>query len=101
MIGVTRYYGIFNQLGQNLKNIPPDVEYEWLQKYKEQDGTLYPYAVATADAGLKNGQEYGVSGIPHFVLIGKKGKVRLYAVGSGETSEKKLEDGVKDLLQES
>ena len=43
---------------------------------------------------------YGVNGIPHMTLIDKKGIVRIYAIGSGEVSEKKLEEGIKKLLAE-
>ena len=50
---------------------------------------------------MRNALRFGVSGIPHMILIDKKGFIRFYAVGSGPASEKSLENGVIELLQES
>jgi len=98
IIGVTKYYGFFNQLGQNLRNITPDEELEWLKKFKAHHEVPYPYAIATAEHASKNFSAYGVYGIPHMILIDKKGKVRYFSIGSGEASEKTLTNGVRELL---
>jgi len=100
IIGVTRYYGIFNQLGQNIRNITPQEELKWIEKFKKHYEIPFPYAVASKENGAKNASAYGVGGIPHMVLIGKKGRVRIYTIGSGKSSEDKLENGVKKLLAE-
>ncbi len=100
IIGVTKYYGIFNQLGQNLRNITPAEELEWIKKFKAQYEIPFPYAVAAGENASKNFSAYGVYGIPHMVLIDKKGKVRYYAIGSGKSSEETLEKGVKELIAE-
>ena len=50
-------------------------------------------AVALADQAL--GEKFGVSGIPHTVVIGKDGVVRAVHVGFGPGGEKRLE---KDIL---
>ncbi len=60
----------------------------------------FPYGIGAGDAAKKNSSQYGVYGIPHMVLIDKKGKVRLFAVGSGKWSEEKLDKGVQALLAE-
>lgn len=100
IIGVTRYYGIFNQLGQNLRNISPQEELQWIEKFKKHYEIPFPYGVASKEKGALNASAYGVGGIPHMVLIGKKGRVRIYTIGSGKSSEDKLENGVKELLAE-
>lgn len=100
IIGVTRYYGFFNQLGQDLKNISTQEELSWIEKFKKHHELPFPYAVASVADGEHNAKAYGVIGIPHVVLIDKKGVVRLYAIGSGPASEEKILDGVKELLAE-
>jgi len=100
IIGVTRYQGFFNQLGQNLKNLAPEAELEWIRKFKAHHEMPIVYAVASMDEGRKNEATYGVYGIPHMVLIDKKGIVRLYTIGSGKSSEDKLQKGVEELLAE-
>ncbi|MBN1542240.1 TlpA family protein disulfide reductase, partial [candidate division KSB1 bacterium] len=100
IIGLTRTYGFFNQLGQNLKNIETEQEIEWIEKFKAEHEIPFPYAIADSDAGRENAIRYGVSGIPHLVLIDKTGRVRMYAIGSGKATEKKLSQGIVDLLAE-
>ncbi len=101
IIGITRYYGMFNQLGQNLRNISTADELAWIEKFKAFHKIPFPYAVADVKNGEKNAISYGVTGIPHMILIDKKGTVRLYTIGSGKSSEEKLEKGVIELLNEN
>jgi thiol-disulfide isomerase/thioredoxin len=100
VIGLTRYYGRFNQLGENLTDIGPEVELQWLEKFKVHHSIPFPYAIADEATGKQNALVFGVSGIPHMVLIDRKGVVRYYAVGSGKVSEGILDKGVAQLLQE-
>ncbi|MBT7872836.1 MAG: hypothetical protein HN758_00260 [Verrucomicrobia bacterium] len=41
---------------------------------------------------------YGVTGIPHVVVLDRKGKVQLMRVGSGGQNSKDVEDKIKELL---
>ncbi len=100
IIGVTQYYGSFSQMGQRLRNLKPAQELVWVQKFKVHHEMPFPYGIGAGDAAKKNSSQYGVYGIPHMVLIDKKGKVRLFAVGSGKWSEEKLDKGVQALLAE-
>jgi thiol-disulfide isomerase/thioredoxin len=43
---------------------------------------------------------YGVNGIPHVVLIDRKGLSRLVVVGAGEDNARKIENEIKTLLAE-
>lgn len=101
IIGVTRYYKSFRQLGQNLSDLKPEEELMWLEKFKRHHDMPFPYAVTSNEDTQKIYSDFGVNGIPHMVLIDKKGIVRVYAIGSGKRSEEKLEKGVKQLLAES
>lgn len=100
IIGVTRFYGRFNQLEQNLQNITPEDELPWLEKFKQHHEIPFPYAIASVEDGKNNGAVWGVLSIPHIVLVDKTGVVRMYALGSGKASEEKLEKGVIQLLEE-
>jgi peroxiredoxin len=42
---------------------------------------------------------YGVTGIPHVVVIDREGKIRLMKVGSGEANAKEIGDLLADLLK--
>jgi thiol-disulfide isomerase/thioredoxin len=101
VIGVTRFYGRFNQLDQNLTGLKPEEELGWLEKFKVHHNIPFPYAIADEAAGLRNALLFGVSGIPHIIVIDKKGLVRYYAIGSGKASEQTIEKGVIELLHES
>lgn len=100
IIGLTRYYGRFNQLGQNLRDLQPEAELEWIRKFKTHHEIPFAYAVAAGEAAAANELNYGVYGIPHQVLIDRKGIVRLYAIGSGPASEEKLSQGIAQLIAE-
>jgi len=100
IIGLTRCYGRFNQLGQNLRDLAPAAELEWITKFKEHHQISFPYAVADAEEAAANEAAYGVYGIPHMVVIDKKGVVQEYAIGSGPSSEKKLDDAIARLIAE-
>ncbi len=100
IIGLTRYYGRFNQLGQNLRDLKPAEELEWIKKFKTFHKIPFAYAVAEGEQASANELGYGVYGIPHMVLIDKKGIVRDYAIGSGPASEEKLSQGVARLIAE-
>ncbi len=99
IIGVTRYYGFFNQLGQNLRDLPPEEELEWIKKFKWHHQIPFAYAVADMASGRKNEEAYGVYGIPHMVVIDQKGLVREVAIGSGKASEEKLDRIIADLFR--
>jgi len=100
IIGVTRYYGYFNQLGQNLKDISQETEQQWISLFKQKHAIPFPYAIGEGENAKMNSEAYGEYGIPHMLLIDKKGRMRVFAVGSGKASEEKLSKGVEELLGE-
>ncbi|MDZ7337214.1 MAG: redoxin domain-containing protein [candidate division KSB1 bacterium] len=99
IIGLTKYYGRFNQLGQNLTDLSPAEELEWIKKFKAHHEIPFPYAVASAEQAKANFDAYGVKGIPTVAVIDQNGVVQLIVVGSGENQAKKIEQKIKELLQ--
>ncbi len=98
IIGLTKYYGRFNQLEQNLTGLSPQEELEWIKKFKAHHEIPFPYAVATDEQARRNFDAYGVKGIPTVALIDQKGVVQLIVVGSGENQAQKIEEKIKQLL---
>lgn len=66
-----------------------------IEAFVEKQEFLYP--IGLSEESL-NYLAYGVGGIPHVVLIDKKGLVKYYKVGSGDSSE--LEEKIVSLLGE-
>jgi thiol-disulfide isomerase/thioredoxin len=98
IIGVTRYYGFFNQMGKNIKNLKPSQELKWIKKFRTRYQVPYPYAVASMTSGQLNSLAYGVSGIPHTILIDRNGHVRMYSIGFDESKKSKIATGVMELI---
>lgn len=98
IIGLTKYYGRFSQLEQNLTGLSPQEELEWIKKFKAYHEIPFPYAVATDEQARGNFDAYGVKGIPTVALIDHKGVVQLIVVGSGENQAQKIEERIKELL---
>lgn len=99
IIGLTKYYGRFNQLGQNLSGLSPQEELEWIKKFKLHHEIPFPYAVANGQQAKGNFDAYGVKGIPTVAVIDQKGVVQLIVVGSGENQAQKIEAKLRELLK--
>jgi hypothetical protein len=48
----------------------------------------------------KTADAYSVRGIPHVVLIDRRGMVRMVRIGAGEANAKALENEIRKLLEE-
>lgn len=99
IIGLTAYYAMFNQLGENLRNLGAEEELEWVKKFKAHHEMPFPYAIANDEQAAHNFESYGVQGIPTMVVIDTSGMIRLIIVGSGERNSRLLEDKIKELLE--
>jgi hypothetical protein len=69
-----------------------------LEEFMKHHELRHPTIVTPKESKLQN--QYGVTGIPHAVLIDRKGNVRMIKVGSGEANAKALHDMVQTLLAE-
>jgi thiol-disulfide isomerase/thioredoxin len=73
VVGITRYYGYYGPE----KNLTPEVEFAKMEGFMKEKGMTWPVMYGDRD----NFMNFGCSGIPHVVLIDKKGTVRKIKVG--------------------
>ena len=100
MIGLTNYYNYSwdeaaNQAKRSDGEVPHDQEHVMLEKFAKQHNLSHRFGV-TKDRSLAS--YYGVSGIPHVVVIDQAGKIRMVRVGSGEKNAKDIGDLLEQLL---
>ncbi|MFN3150524.1 TlpA family protein disulfide reductase [Bremerella sp.] len=103
IVGITQYFN-FNwpddaegpQQGDG--QVPPAEENAMLDKFTAEYGLKHPTAVIDESEEFYN--YYAVSGIPHFVLIGRDGKIRKVNSGISESRAKSLEKEIEKLLAE-
>lgn len=100
MIGLTNYYNYTwddaaNQAKRAEGEVPHDQEHVMLEKFAKQHNLHHRFGV-TKDRSLSS--YYGVSGIPHVVVIDQAGKVRMVRVGSGDKNAKDIGDLLEQLL---
>ncbi len=90
IVSVTSYYGYFDQE----KNLTPDAEFAKMEGFVAQYGMTWPMVFGDAS----NSENYGVSGIPHFVIIDQTGKVNSITVGYSPELHAKMRKTIEDLL---
>jgi thiol-disulfide isomerase/thioredoxin len=98
-IGLTRWYNYEWKGGKatRSKDIPHEVELETLEKFGAQHKLTHRFAIQK-DRSVSD--FYGVTGIPHAVVIDRQGKVRLMRVGSGEANAKAIGEMIAKLIAE-
>ena len=101
IVGVTRYYGYkWNEKTKKAvrgKERNADLEHEALRKFMASHDLEHPTIVVPDGSAMQ--QEFGVSGIPHAVVIDQEGAIQLIKVGSGEANAKAIEAKIKELLK--
>lgn len=103
IIGVTNRYNI---TWDDEKSVPKrgegevDAEEEIaaIGKFMEKYELPYPSLVMPEESTMT--EDFGVTGIPHVVLIDKKGKIRLVKVGGNDKNAAEIEEKIKELLAE-
>tara|TARA_Y100001934_G_scaffold275253_2_gene369271 strand:- start:2737 stop:3822 length:1086 start_codon:yes stop_codon:yes gene_type:complete len=98
-IGLTRFYNYEWKNGKHTKGKDVSKETELAMLESFADHHKLPYRFGLQDKS-KMSKYYGVSGIPHAVLIDRKGKVRLMRVGSGPANAKAISDMLEKLIAE-
>jgi thiol-disulfide isomerase/thioredoxin len=101
IIGLTRYYNYAWDADKNVAKrsqepVAPEAEQEMLKKFASLHNLHHRFAVQSASA--KTADYYGVTGIPHVVVIDQTGKIRLMRVGSGEENAKAIGNMLEQLL---
>ncbi|MDH7514655.1 MAG: TlpA disulfide reductase family protein [Bacteroidota bacterium] len=78
VVGLTQYQGRYEGI-----QLPADSEYAKLKNdFVHKHHVTWP--VGIAEAGSSTFKDYHVGGIPHIVLIDRKGVIRYFAVGAGQ-----------------
>ncbi|HEX5103635.1 MAG TPA: redoxin family protein [Pirellulaceae bacterium] len=103
IIGVTSYYNYKwdDEAGYTARadgEVTPEEEQETLQKFAAYYHLKHRFAVQPeGDRTLS--EHYGVSGIPHVVVLDKTGKIRLIRVGSGKQNAEDIDKLLAELLK--
>lgn len=105
IVGLTRYYQYTwdeeadkaSRAGRDEK-VTPEQENEMLVKFAEQHKLRHRFAVQK-DSSLS--EFYGVTGIPHVVVIDQKGKIRMFRIGSGKQNATDIENLLEELFSDS
>lgn len=103
VIGVTKQYGYqWDEANQKAvrseEPVPLDTELAMLNTFMDHHQLAHRSMVTPKESTMFN--DYLVSGIPHAVVIDKKGMVRLIKIGSGEKNSQEIEAMVRHLLDE-
>jgi hypothetical protein len=93
IVGVTRYYGY---VGQE-RDLTPDAEYAKMKDFWATEHSL-PWPIVFGDQS--NFDNYGVGGIPHVVVIDRKGNVHEMDIGYSPEIFKKFREKIEKLLNE-
>ena len=77
------------------EEVTHEQEQEMLEKFADEYELQHRFGVSE---NRELSEYYGVTGIPHVVLIDREGKIRLIRVGSGEQNAKEVEEMIQKLL---
>jgi len=100
IIGLTGYYEYdWNEADKRASKVAGtshEVEQAMLVKFAEHHGLKHRFGI---QAGNDVSEFYGVTGIPHVVVIDQQGTIRMMRVGSGEKNAKDIGDLLAALLE--
>jgi len=92
IIGVSRYFGCEDGARMN-----HDQELAYFREFKKKNELPYGLAIDDTDQNVEN---YGVYGIPSYVLIDRRGNVRLMGMGANVNGDPALDRAIKKLIEE-
>ena len=103
IVGITKYYNFeWNEdAGRATRSeevVDPEVERSTIAKFLQSNEIQHPAIFTPKDSSLW--QEYGVTGIPHAVLVDRNGNVQLVVVGGGQKNADELHQKIKELIGE-
>lgn len=91
VVGVTRYYGTYAKE----KGLKPEEEYDRMKQFIVEQKMNWPIAFVNQDVF----NAYGVSGIPHVVVIDRKGKIHKVKVGYYKDQTEAFHKEIEKLLK--
>lgn len=103
IVGVTRKYNYqwnedTNRASRADGEVSDEEEIAMLEKFLAHHELQHPTIITPENSEMQS--NYAVSGIPHAVLIDRKGIIRMVKVGSGEANANALHDMIVELLAE-
>ncbi len=103
IVGVTRYYGYTwddeaNRAVRSKEDVEPDDENLVLEQFMNHHELRHPTIVTPKESEMQ--KAYAVTGIPHAVLIDRKGYIQMIKVGSGSDNAEQLHAKIKELIAE-
>jgi thiol-disulfide isomerase/thioredoxin len=102
IIGLTRYYNYTwndeaGRASRSQEKVTEEAEHDMLRKFAEHHNLHHRFGLQKENT---LSEYYGVTGIPHVVVIDQSGKIRLIRVGSGEANAKAVSDLLRELLED-
>ncbi|PHS13759.1 MAG: hypothetical protein COA78_06630 [Blastopirellula sp.] len=103
ILGLTRQYNYewdaeAKKAVRSTETVDVKVELDALEKFAQSHDLGHRIGIQPKDNRLS--EYYAVSGIPHVVLIDRKGVIQMVKVGSGPANAKALDEKIKELLAE-
>lgn len=103
VVGVTRQYGYewnaeTNRASKAKEEVSLESELEMLDKFMAHHELRHATIVTPKDSDMQ--KQFGVTGIPHAVLIDRQGNVRMVKVGSGPANAAALHEMIEKLMAE-
>lgn len=96
IVGVTRYQGYYGAEAAQTRDMPKEAEFTKMEGFVKEHNLTWP-VVFTDRAPF---DAYGVTGIPHLVVIDRTGKVREIKIGYSKETYGKFRASLEKLLAE-
>jgi len=101
IVGVTRYYNYrwdddAQRAVRSEEDVPPEQEQLTVASFMQHHGLQHPCIITPQGSEMQ--AAYGVTGIPHAVVIDRSGTIQMIKVGSGEANAKALHAKIEELL---
>lgn len=96
MIGVTTYYGYYKDENREKRDMAKDVEFAKMADFMKEHNMNWPVVYTARESYAP----FGVSGIPHVVVIGRDGRVHKVKVGYSPATFKAFKEEIEKLLKE-
>ncbi|MCI0380062.1 MAG: TlpA family protein disulfide reductase [Gemmataceae bacterium] len=108
IVGVTTYFEVFgfDKEGGKLKRVgkeeslKPAQEHDMIKDFAGFHQLGHRLVTVTKEDWKKLGEDYKIRGIPHAVLIDRRGNVRMVRVGSGPENAAALHEEIRKLVAE-
>ena len=103
IVGVTRYYNYSwndeaKRAMRSKEEVAADEEQEMLKNFLAHHKLRHPTIVTPEKSTMQ--KEFGVTGIPHVVLLDRKGNVQMVKVGAGPSTAEEIHKKISELIEQ-